>query len=298
MNKEAGYANFPSRKDSKISKLRCIGQETLTALNPATGLAVVLTLVATVLIFSPFNTRSAEEGGPGSTVENFSLFRYEEDVTWKLSGEKAQEADQSLIVRDFELVIREKGADTNTYLYKFSGKEIRLKSDGKVQAAIIPGKVEIDIENELSGAAGSAKYDFSTGKVSGRELNLTDAGKGVTLEGTSFEYGYRGKMLVIAEGFRVTIDGSRDGRTEISGDRLTWNRGAEISTEGDLMASTESGWKLSATSMVLDTETDVLVCSGPVNAVKGDTRVKGEFLTYDRKDREINVRNARMAVGE
>ena len=298
MNKEADYANFPSRKDNKISKLRCIGQETLATLNPATGLAVVLTLVATVLMISPVNGRSAEDGGSGSTVENFSLFRYEEDVTWELSGEKAQEADQSLIVRDFELVVRKKGADRDTYLYEFSGREIRLKSGGKVQTAVIPGKVEIDIENELSGTAGSARYDFSTGKVSGRELNLTGTGNGVTLEGTSFEYGYSAKMLVIAEGFRVTIDNSGDGRTEISGNRLTWTRGVEISTKGDLMASTGSGWKLSATRMVLDTETDVLACSGPVNAVKGDTRVKGEFLTYDRKDKEINVRNARMAVGE
>ncbi|MFB6290621.1 MAG: hypothetical protein ABEJ25_02695 [Candidatus Bipolaricaulia bacterium] len=253
--------------------------------------ASVITIISPVRAFP-------QQGEPGATVEGFTLFRYDEDLTWKLSGKKADERGESLIVHEFELVIRRAGSEGGDTVYELSGEKIRLNAGDKKEIGVIPGEVKVNIENELRGRAGSASYDFRTGMVSGSELNLTGAGKGdnISLKGASFEYRYGKDKLLLTGGFRVTIKEAGNGRTEISGDRLTWIRGEKIFTKGAVSASTDSGWTITAEEMVWDPDGEVLECSGNVVATREDTRVQGQSLTYDVEGNKLSVVEAKMVV--
>ncbi|MCF7890007.1 hypothetical protein K9M78_02190 [Candidatus Bipolaricaulota bacterium] len=298
MTKELSVANFLIRVGKFAKAAKSVRSKVAERFEIVSVLAVVLLFTSTVVVLSPVPGRAEQEKESEATVEGFSLFRYGDELTWKLTGKKAGEGDGDLVVQDFELLVRRSGSREGKPLYEFSGEEIRLNSASGDDLASIPEEVEIEIKDELRGVAESARYDFSTGKVSGNDLKLTGTGEWdeTSLRGKSFEYGYKSGELKITKGFQVTIPESADGRAEISGNRLTWTPGGEIYTEGNVVARTDSGWKLSAGTMRWNPDEESLECFGPVVAVKGDTRVQGEYMTYDGKEEKIRVDKAKMIV--
>ncbi|MBS3765224.1 hypothetical protein KGY71_01760 [Candidatus Bipolaricaulota bacterium] len=298
MTKETSALGFLGRGASYAMIPKLFRRRGAEYLEIASTLALTLLIVSIILVLSPVPARAEGEKGSGATVEGFSLFRYEDDLAWKLTGRKANENERDLAVHDFELLVRRSGSQEGETLYMFSGEEIRLNSRDGTGSAVIPGKVKLEIQDEFRGKAESARYDFSTGKVSGTELKLTATGDGAetSLMGKSFEYGYKSEELKITEGFQVVIASSGDGATEISGEELTWTPGVEIHTDGNVVARTASGWKLSAETMSWNPEGGSLECSGSAVGVKGDIRIQGENMTYDRKEEKLRVNKARMVV--
>lgn len=258
---------------------------------------VLLIVLPIVLLTSVALAGNNDEAG--TNIEGFSLFRYEKNLKWKLSGEEASKGKKDLVVRDFNLVIKKGEPENDDILYEFSGKEIRLQS-GERERAWIPGAVEIRIGNKFRGTAGQARYDFSTGKITGRNLNLVwiDQKDGLSLEGKRFEYSHGREVLLITGGFQFTARNPDGTGTEISGGKLTWNLEKEIRMEENVVSKTDSGWELSAREMVLNPDTDTLECSGRVVAVKDEVRVQGESIVYNGSQDEISVKSGRLVLEE
>jgi|GEM_PF-3128732 len=257
-----------------------------------------LILFSAILLFSTVLASSEEIEDQRSTVEGFSLFRYDEDLAWKLSGNKANRGEENLVVQGFDLIVKRSDTQEEKILYDFSGGEIRLKSGEKSEVAVIPEEFELTIEGEITGTAGSARYDFTTGVISGNKLNIARTGKGdgITLAGENFEYDYRRKELSVTGGFRATIDNAGNQQTELSGDRLTWIQNEEIYTKGNVVARTSSGWKLTSEEMRWNPGKETLTCSGPVVAVRDEARVRGESMTYYRGGSRIIFRKGEMTL--
>ncbi len=298
MSKEPSNVDYLARSDNSKKETKFDRKELAEILKIVVTCTVFLIIVSATPLFSPLVAGAKGDEEPKASLEGFSLLRYETDLSWKLSGKKASKDDELLLVREFELTVRKKDSGTEEPIYKFSGEKIRLRYDDKENVAVIPEKVEIVIENELEGTARGVKFDFSTGKVSGDELNLTQTGteNGISLEGAGFEYDYESNKLVLTEAFRIEIDTTNGKRLEITGDQLTWIRGDQLHAEGDVLAKTNSGWELTAGEMSWDPSRGILKCSGPVLAVKGVVRVEGKALTYSRDNEEIDVRGATMVM--
>ena len=260
------------------------------------ALAGLLVILAIVLLVNPPSACAQSEIEQEPVIEGFSLFRYEDDLSWRLSGKEAGRKDSYLWVKEFEFVVSQSGSGDAESLYSLSGKKIGLRSNGGQKVAIIPGKLEIDIPQGLSGTAGNARYDFSTGGVTGGDIDLVqmDGENKTSLKGRNFQYSYNDKTLIITGGFRAAIVNSERELLEISGGRLTWKKDGNITMTGELTASTDSGWRLSASRMSWRVGGENLVCLGSVVAVKDRVRIEGDSLTYDGTSKEVMIKNAKM----
>jgi len=300
MKEEASYENLLSRGGEFPMSEKYTGRKIFGILKAAAVLLVLMASVTAVSSLLPPVTGADPSEDSEATVEGFSLFRYGDELTWKLSGERASENDEKLIVRDFKLVVRNSGNRTDEPLYEFSGEEIRVKPpEGSEtgEIGVIPGEVDMEIEN-LAGSASGARYDFWTGKISGSNLNINGnvEGNDISMDGNKFEYYYTEERLEITGGFRLTIESSGAEVTEISGEGLTWARGEDITAENEVRVRTDAGWKISADEISWNPEEEILACSGSVLAVKDDRRVRGESLTYDRRGEQLTVKSGKMVI--
>jgi len=217
--------------------------------------AILTVLVATILLALsvPDHPVKSSEGA-GTTVEDFTLFRYgeeDDEIFWKLTGKKGEQTDEGLIVRNFKLVIRKQDSNGDQPLSELSGKRLKLKEEGEGQTADMPGEIEISIENRFKGTAWDVLYDFSETRVTGENLELTQSRESGTVKitGSRFAYHHGSERLTITEGFYVDSSDSEGERTEISGQKLTWPSGERITMTGSIAASLPSGWELEAERM-------------------------------------------------
>ena len=251
---------------------------------------ILITLLASVVL-------AGNKGDTETSIEGFTLYRYEEDLKWKLSGKKASKGNKNLIVKDFNLVIKKNESENYTTLCEFSGQEIRLQS-GEKERAWIPGGVKISIREKVKGTAEKVSYYFSTGEVRGRKIRMVrgDQNNMLSVEGTRFEYIHSSEMLFITRGFHITAHDSKGPDTEISGGKLTWNLEKEIRMEENVVSKTDGGWELSAKEMVLNPDTDTLECSGKAVAVKDELRVQGESIIFNGSDEEVSVKSGKLVL--
>ncbi|MEF8917615.1 MAG: hypothetical protein V5A77_08040 [Candidatus Bipolaricaulota bacterium] len=297
MTKSTSPVDFLDRA-GKSSTVPKFARRMVRRLEIVPAFVVILLIAPLAFIPSPIRAHAKPQEESQERVEGFSLVRYEEELTWKLTGEKAGKGNGDLVVSNFELLVRRAGAGVEKSLYEFSGKELRLNSEAGAELATIPEEVKIKIQDEFRGEAESARYDFSSGKVSGTELKLTRTGAGeeISLNGKSFEYSYKSEELSLIGGFRATVSGYGERWIEISGDQLTRSRDEVIFTRGNVVARTEGGWKLSGETMRWNPEKKNLECFGTAEAVKGDTKVQGESLTYSGKEEKLRVNGAILVV--
>ena len=260
-----------------------------------TGCLLILAVVLLVHTSSP-GAQSEIDQEP--VLEGFSLFRYDDDLSWKLSGKEAGRRDGFLSVREFEFVVSRSGSESDESVYSLSGENIRLKSNGGEKVAIIPEELEIDITQKLSGTAGKARYDFPAARVTGEDIDLVqvDGENRTSLTGKNFRYSYNDKALIVTGGVRVAITRPKRKLLEISGGRLAWEKDGDITMTGELTASTDSGWRVTAARMSWNADQGNLVCSGSVLAIKDRVRIEGESLTYAGVSEEVSLEGAEMTI--
>ena len=261
-------------------------------------LAGLLFIAVVCLLANPVGVNAQSESNSEPVIEGFNLFRYDDDLSWELSGETAGREDGYLSVLGFEFVVKQSDGNGTELLYALSGEEIRLKSNGDMKVAIIPGELEIDIKDGLSGTAGNARYNFTTGEVTGGDIELvrTDGDEKTSLAGENFRYSYDNKSLIVTGGFRAEIVSSERELIEVSGGRITLAEDGDIIMTGELTASTDSGWWLTATRMLRSSDGAGLVCSGSVTAKKDQVRIEGESLTYSETGEKVEIKDARMTI--
>ncbi len=234
--------------------------------------AIVTALVLTTfLAFSIPNHPAKSSEETGTTVEDFTLFRYgeeDDEIFWKLTGKTGEQTDEGLIVRNFKLVIRKQDSNGDQPLSELSGERLKLQEEGEGQIAVMPGKIEISIENRFQGTAWDVRYDFSETRVTGDNLELTQSRESgtVKLAGSRFAYHHGTEELTITGGFQIDSSDSEGERTEISGEKLTWPSGENITMTGKIEASLPSGWELRAERMTWDPEDDLLNRGGSESA--------------------------------
>ncbi len=264
-------------------------------------LVPLVVLVLTILVSTSLTAWPEEEGG--TEVEGFTLYRYgesgNEELIWELSGGRGTEDDGDLLVDKFTLTIKTSGEEETT-VYEISGEKIRIGENPNGRTGSTLGEVDIRIGGEIEGEAEDVKYDFQTGEIEGKKLQMTVTRDGADLElgGSEFSYTYEPERLTVQGGFSVSIFWTGEGPTRISGEELTWAPGQELETSGDLTATLDSGWDLTAEKMTWKPKEGLFTASGGAKAVKGESTLTGKSLEYDIEKEEITVQAAKLTVDD
>ncbi|MCF7876414.1 hypothetical protein K9M06_05095 [Candidatus Bipolaricaulota bacterium] len=265
------------------------------------GLSSFLATLILLIFFAilvPSRTVQAEDE---ATLEGFKIFRYsegeKENLSWKLSGKRAEREGSVLLVREFELSIF-KPDSRGTALYELSGRTIRLIEEEDEEIAVMNGEVEIEIEDELNLIAGEVRYNFADREISGAELNFTRTWgeKRFSFGGSSFRYDSTDEALVITEGFEVDVSGPGSEKSRLTGGKLIWNRGKDIKMSGDFSASFSSGWKLTAREVEWKPRQLLLTAGSSAKLKNNETTITGQKLTYDGEKEKISVSQGKMRL--
>ncbi len=263
-------------------------------------LALVFTL-SFQTTFHGGSARSAEESG--TTIENFTLYSYDEkkgdELTWRLAGEEAEQSENGLTVRKFTLTIEVPKADKGRETSRLMGKVLKLRNEDGEQIAYMPGEVDVEIGEGIGGAAREVRYFFAEGRVSGGEINLIrrkEDGK-LDMSGARFDYGPESGEINLFGGFEITST-KPEGTTEISGEKLNWPRGERIAMTGDITATLPSGWKLEAEHLTWDPAQGLLKSSGSASASRDGTQIEGNAINYESEEKKLVVVNGRIIQRE
>ena len=263
------------------------------------ALVFALSLQAT---FYGGSARSAEESG--TTIENFTLYSYDEkkgdELTWRLAGEEAEQSENGLTVRQFTLTIEVPKADKARETSRLTGKVLKLRNEEGEQIAYMPGEVDVEIGGGTGGAAREVRYFFAEPRVSGRKINLIRRKENRKLDmvGARFDYGPESGEINLFGGFEITSTDPEGETTEISGEKLNWPRGERIAMTGDITATLPSGWKLRAERLVWDPDQGLLESSGSARASRDGTQIEGDAINYESEGEKLVVVDGRITERE
>lgn len=264
-----------------------------------------LALIFTLSLQATFycgSARSAEESG--TTIENFTLYSYDEkkgdELTWRLAGEEAEQSENGLTVRKFTLTIEAPKADKGRETSRLTGKVLKLQNEEGEQIAYMPGEVDVEIGEGMGGVAREVRYFFAERRVSGKEINLIvrkENGK-LDMAGARFDYRPESGEINLFGGFEITSTNPEGETTELSGEELNWPRRERIAMTGDIAATLPSGWKLRAERLVWDPDQGLLESSGSASASRDGTRIEGDAINYENEEEKLVVVDGRIIEGE
>lgn|GEM_PF-2073842 len=245
--------------------------------------------------------RGTEE--PGTTIEDFTLYSYgkneDGNVTWRLTGKRAEQRNGELIVQSFQLLFGNSQGNeikNEEAPSRLAGETLTLrKNDGK-RVASMPGKIKIKTGERTDGTARTVRYNFGDNLVIGREIKLKRTSEDGTLniEGNEFSYRPKNRELKITNGFEIVSRGPEQQETAISGQELEWTSGERIRMQGEVSATLGSDWKLEAAKMIWDPDQGLLETSGSARASRGETEIRGSEINYDEESEEISVVEGEM----
>ncbi len=270
------------------------------------GIVLALLLVITFSGVLGYEViQGAEE--PGTTIEDFTLYSYgkneDGNVTWRLTGKRAEQRNGELIVQSFQLLF---GSSQGNEIKneeapsRLAGETLTLrKNDGK-RVASMPGEIKIKTGERTDGTARTVRYTFGDNLVTGREIRLKRTGEDGTLniEGNEFSYRPKNGELKITNGFGIVSRGPEQQETAISGQELEWTSGERIRMRGEVSATLGSGWKLRAAKMVWNPDDGLLETSGSARATRGETEILGSEISYDDEGDKISVVEGEMVRDE
>ncbi len=246
--------------------------------------------------------RSAEESG--TTIENFTLYSYEEKkgdgLTWRLAGEEAEQSENGLTVRKFTLAIEVPKSDGGEQISRLSGEVLKLRNENGEQIAYMPGEVDVKIGGGTGGTAREVRYFFKDQKLSGGEINLVrgkENGK-MDMSGARFNYGPESGEISLFGGFEITSTNPEGETTEISGEKLNWPRGERIVMTGNITANLPSGWKLKADRLIWDPDQGLLESSGSASASRDGRQIEGDAINYESEEKKLVVVDGKIIERE